>query len=326
MIYEIISFHRASSRIACASPIRRSREARSTNGLSVEHLNRTTRARLSGKSFEERVCIVHYWSGREQYRPRHGRRLTRTNGDADEQAGHRPAVAGAFLDRSLSGRGSGSCAVPGRRSSFLVHSGGEFGLCNQCDFLGCAAAFRPACRSTGSPLALTGQRLPGGGGLVVRSTIGTLRCGVVGVRFEWAGCCGISSGGSPQSPLGQRRAPHNGDELVLGGRWARVRPGAARLTTAVYISWGTSGLLALLRPPESSRPYSAFLFTVRSRPGDVTTSRDRPWPVTTIRADVRNLERCDDLSVDRVLRFEHVPGALTLSTAGNSVPDRGAKH
>ncbi len=58
-------------------------------------------------------------------------------------------------------------------------------------------ALRPARRSTGAALALTGERVPGGGGLSVGAQSANYRCRLDGVWFEWAGCCGLSPGSGP---------------------------------------------------------------------------------------------------------------------------------
>ena len=156
--------------------------------------------------------------------------------------------------------------------AFFIHGGGEPGFRDQCDLVGRAAPFRPARRSTGSPwllpasVFLAGRPCAGG-------TIGGLWRGLGGVRIERPGSCGLSPGSGPQGHLasGDRRTTGMSLFSVGGGLGFALAPA---LTTAVFLSWGTSGLLASWLRPGSSPPCSVFL-QPRGAPAHSHKRRDR---------------------------------------------------
>ena len=104
-------------------------------------------------------------------------------------------------------------------------------------------------------LAVAGERLPGGGGLVVGSAGGELRGGPGGVRAERPGGGGLSPGSGPEGLPRQRRAPDDRHEPVLGRRRARVSPWRPRsrrpwpspgARRACWRSWLPTAIIAAL--------------------------------------------------------------------------------
>ena len=138
------------------------------------------------------------------------------------------------------------------RKVLLCH-GGESGLCDQRDVLDRAAALRPACRSGGSMVALAREhfacRREPGAGIASRELP------------EWCSRRWVLSGLGVAAfhPEAARKAHlASGDQRTTGMSYFSVGGGlgfalAPVITTAMLVSWGMTGLLALLVPTGSGR-------------------------------------------------------------------------
>ena len=202
-------------------------------------------------------------------------RLARDRGEADEQAGHRPAVAGAFPDRLLPGSRSGAwCrfwSLSGisrtqRRRAWCLRSVRPRRSCSRCSASSpidwrCRGCCRRACFWRRRPCRWEHNRP-------------SYRRGAVGVRAERPGCGGVSPGSGPQGSPRQRRSPDDRHEPVLGRGRPRIRPGAGAHDGPI-VAWGTAGLLAPLGSSrDHRRRFLGFGFSSR-RPCRLTVTRRR---------------------------------------------------